>query len=76
MSDTPRQTEHERRVEQELEAQTGEPVSPESGGSANRYTGDAGAQDYEEEVEAEQEGRTAEQDERDEAPPAYRRRSG
>ena len=55
-----RQTQHERRVEEAEEQETGEPWSPAPGGSANRYTGSP-AEPYDDEVEAEREGTTADE---------------
>ncbi len=73
-SDPDLQSQHERRVEEAEEQATGEPLSPTPGGSANRYTG-SGAEPYEDEVEAEREGTTADEvdgDDNDTPPEAAR----
>lgn len=46
-------------------SESDEPISPTPGGSENRYTGSQG-EPYEDEVEAEREGTTAEQVEQEE----------
>jgi hypothetical protein len=55
-----RQTDHEGRVAGAEEDLTGQPISPAPGGSVNRYTGSE-AESYEDEVEAEHEGTTADE---------------
>lgn len=61
-----RPDEHERRVAEEEEEQTGKPVTPTAEGSENRYTGEGDAPSYETEVAAEREGTDAREVEREE----------
>ena len=55
-------TEHERRVAEEERARDGSPMAPPEG-STDDVTGDAQAPTYGEEVDAEREGRRADQSE-------------
>lgn len=70
LADEDRPDPHERKVIEKEEEITGEPISPSPEGSENRYTGDAGDTNYEAEVEAEREGTTADEVEREEDQPA------
>jgi hypothetical protein len=75
-----RPSEHERKVAQEEDDRGRDDEQP--GGSENPVTGDAGASSYEQEVEAEKRGETAEQlddhgdDEDAPVDSAYRPRTG
>lgn len=70
LGDESRPDAHERKVIEDEEEITGEPITPTPGGSENRYTGAADESNYEAEVEAEREGTTADEVEREEEEPA------
>jgi hypothetical protein len=70
LGDEDRPDAHERKVIDEEDRATGEPTSSAPEGSENRYTGAAGESSYEAEVEAERQGTTADEVEREEDEPA------
>lgn len=70
LGDEDRPDPHERKVIEKEEEITGESISPAPGGSENRFTGEAGESNYEEEVEAERQGTTGDEVEREENEPS------